>query len=71
MTTGATLAPASGWDGVDSGVLVTSDTRAVVKMPAVAGFGAVYLDVTPDQTLYPNAAYAPTSKSVFGYSDLG
>jgi hypothetical protein len=70
-TTLATLAPTSGWDGVDAGVLVMSDTRAVVKMPAVAEFGAVYLDVTPDQTLYPNAAYAPTSKSVFVYSDLG
>jgi hypothetical protein len=70
-STVATLSPVSSLDGASSGVLVLGDGRAVVKMPAVGAFGAVYLAVTPDQALYPGAGYAPTSRSVFVYSDLG
>jgi IPT/TIG domain len=70
-STVATLSRVSSLDGTSSGVVVLSDTKAVVKMPPASAFGAVYLAVTPDQGLYPGAGYAPTSKSVFVYSDLG
>jgi hypothetical protein len=56
-----------------SGVLVSTDGSATVKMPAVSGTGltAVVIAVSPDQTLYPSAGYAATSKAVYTYSDLG
>ncbi len=67
----ATLAPVTSLDGAGPGVVVRSDTLATVRMPAASGFGAVYLEVTPDQALYPGAGFAPTAKAVFVYSDLG
>jgi hypothetical protein len=67
----ATLGSVGSLAGASPGVVVLGDTKAVVKMPAVGAFGAVYLAVTPDQALYPGGGYAPTSRSVFVYSDLG
>lgn len=59
-------------DGATSGVLVTDDTKATVKMPASdKPFRLVYLSVTPDQTAYASSGYLPTSKAVFVYSDAG
>jgi hypothetical protein len=71
-STVASLPTVSSLDGVSSGVVVLSDTRVAVRMPALgSAFGTVVLAFTPDQALYPGAASAFTSQAVFTYSDLG
>lgn len=71
-TTLATLPVVGSLDGVSSGVVLVSDTKVAIRMPAAgASFLPVLITFTPDTGLYPGATSATTSKAVFTYSDLG
>jgi len=67
----AVLPVVTSLDKVSTGVLVSSDSKAVIRMPGAAGFLPVVVTFTPDQKAYPGAASAPTAGALFTYSDLG
>jgi IPT/TIG domain-containing protein len=72
LTTLTRFASAQALNAAASGVFVTADSIAVVKMPAAAdaGLSAVALGFSLDQNLYPGASSVTTSRAVFVYSDL-
>jgi C1A family cysteine protease len=59
-------------DAAASGVFVSTDGIATVKMPAAAsaGLSAVAIGFNPDLSLYASATSVTTSKAVFVYSDI-
>jgi len=73
LTTLTKVTSSAALDTVASGVFVSADGAAVVKMPAGVGAGpsVVAITFTPDQGLYAGAFSVMTSKAVFVYSNLG
>ena len=51
------------------GVCISTDTSAVVRLPAVPGKAGTYtLAFTPSQTLYPGSTYLPSPAAQYTYS---